>query len=57
MVSPSDTDVPWKPCEVSVEEVDARMTSLEGDIKNLKPNLGAIEARRVWESRSDGVKI
>lgn len=36
--------------KVSVEEVDARMTSLEGDIKNLKPNLGAIEEFR----RADG---
>jgi hypothetical protein len=29
---------------VSAEDVEERMTGLEANIKNLKPNLGAIEA-------------
>lgn len=30
--------------QVSAEDVEERMNSLEANIKNLKPNLGAIEA-------------
>ena len=31
---------------MSAEDVEERMTGLEANIKNLKPNLGAIEAHR-----------